>query len=142
LSEEISSEVMQVALLEKTLEHVVRLTEEMKQLREEFSRKSDIHLKYDVDLSVAHTNYEVEDFVKMNFDVDNVNILPLPSAMSIKLRGIGDDPIELGTKELLSLSDHEVTRMLVTNDAGTGTAKIHVFGRFKYPKILPKILRR
>ena len=137
MTEEVNTAAMQLALLELHLKKLDRATDDIEQLRNDFNSKSNVHMEYKVDLSVTHTDHLVSDFTEMNFEVYSLTITPLPSAMSIKLRGISDEPIELNTKEVLTITNHEVTRLLVTNEAGTGTAKIHVFGRHKV-----KTLRR
>lgn len=95
----------------------------------EGQEKSKIHLKYEIDLSTAHTNLEVADFEKMNVEIDSIHVMPVPSDMDVKLRGITDEVISLETGDDYTLSNHLITRILVTNSAGSGTATIHVYGR-------------
>ena len=91
--------------------------------------KSKVHHKYEVDLSVVRTNKEIADFTKLGLEIDSIHILPVPSAMSVRLRGLTDETVDLAVGDDYSLSGHLITRILVTNAAGSGTAYIHVYGR-------------
>jgi hypothetical protein len=91
--------------------------------------KSTIHLKYKINLTVAHTNELIADFTKLGVEIDNIHILPVPSAISIRLRGMADETVDLEIGDDYTLSGHVITQILVTNEVGTGTAEIHVYGR-------------
>lgn len=91
--------------------------------------KSKIHLKYEIDLSVEHTDFEVADFIKLGIEIDSIHIMPVPSDVEIKLRGQIDEAVSLETGDDYTLSNHLITRILATNSVGSGTATIHVYGR-------------
>jgi hypothetical protein len=91
--------------------------------------KSDIHLKLTVDLSVAHSDSELVDFVTEGLEIDSAYVMPVPSAVSLKFRGVEDETVDLNAGDDYSLSGHVITQIFVTNTAGTGTATIHVYGR-------------
>jgi len=112
----------------KTNERLQGMQTELESIRKS-QEKSNMHLKYEVNLSKAHTNEEIADFAKIGVEIDSIIILPVPSAMSIRLRGLSDETVDLEAGDDYSLSGHLITRILVTNAADKGTAYIHVYGR-------------
>lgn len=135
MTEEVNPEAMQIALLEEIQKSMLSMNKGIHTVQTELEiirtnqERNTTHLKYEVDLSVAHTNKEIADFPKMGLDINSIIILPVPSAMSIRLRGLADETIDLSEKQSLSLNNHKITRLLITNVVGTGTAEIHVFGK-------------
>jgi len=121
-------EAMNIALLKEIQETMLSMKSELEAIRKGQANNT-LHLKYEVYLSVAHTNEEIADFEKMGVEVNAIIIMPVPSPVTFKLRGLEDEEIDLEQKETLDLSGHYITRILVTNEAATGIAKIHVFGR-------------
>lgn len=93
--------------------------------------KNDVHLRFAVDLSMAHIDHELADFEKMGVEINSISVLKLPYALTLKLRGLTDEIIDLEKDHSIDISGHDITRLLVTNTAGTGTAKIHVFGKWR-----------
>jgi len=128
MTEEVNPEAMSIASMVELRDAMLGVKKELEALRK--SQKTDVHLDYSIDLSKARDNEEIADFVKMGLEISSILILPLPSAISIRLRGLTDPNIDLEKDEELSLYNHEITRIIVTNTAGTGTAKIHVYGRW------------
>jgi hypothetical protein len=126
--EPINPDAMNIALLREIQKHMISMNEDIQAVRKDQERNT-VHLKYEVDLSVARTNEEIADFPKMGLDINSIMILPIPSALSIRLRGLTDEVINLSEKQSLSLNNHKITRLLVTNVTGSGTAEIHVFGK-------------
>jgi len=122
-------EELRLAYLSSTLKAIKLMHEELKVELQTITDRNTIHLKYEINLAVAHSNYVIADFRKMGVEINALTILPLPSAISIKLRGIEDESIDLETYDRIDISNHSITRLLITNSAGTGTAKIHVFGK-------------
>jgi len=129
MTEEVNPEAMMIGMLNEMRKELIGMKGELKVIRKQ-SEKTDVHIDYEVDLSVAHTNEEIADFIKMGVEITSIIILPVPSAISIRLRGLTDPNIDLEKDEDYSLSDHLITRLMVTNIAGTGTAKVHVYGRW------------
>jgi len=126
--EKVSSEAMTIALLKEIHEATLSMRNELEVIRKNQANNT-LHLKYEVDLSVAHSNEEIADFTKMGVEINAIVIMPVPSPVTFKLRGLEDEDIDLEQKETFDLSGHSITRILVTNEVGTGIAKIHVFGR-------------
>jgi len=133
--EEFPPEVWMIATLKEILEVQKMSNQQLQEMKGELStirksqEKSTLHERYDIDLSVTHTNEKIADFVKLGLEIDSIHILPVPSAINIKLRGITDKTINLSIGEDYTLSGYLITRILVTNSAGSGTAYIHVYGR-------------
>jgi len=130
MTEEVSSDAMIIAILKNIEDAVILGNSKIDALRSELER-NDVHLKYEVDLSVAHTDKEIADFTKMGLDINSIIILPVPSALSIRLRGLTDETISLSEKQSLNLNNHKITRLIVTNTVGSGTAEIHTFGKME-----------
>jgi len=128
MTEEVNPEAMSIASMVELRDAMLGVRKELEALRK--AQKTNVHLDYNIDLSIAHDNEEIADFVKMGLEITSILILPLPSVMSIRLRGLTDPYIDLEKDEELSLYNHLITRIIVTNTAGTGTAKIHVYGRW------------
>ena len=134
---EVNPEAMQIALLEEIQRSMLSINKGVLSMQSELEiirrnqEKNDVHLKYKVDLSVAHTNKEIADFTKMGLEVNTVTVMPVPSPISIRLRGLTSELIELEKKESIDVDNQVVTRLLVTNEAESGTARIHVFGKWK-----------
>lgn len=114
---------------QKTTNSQLKIVKDELETMRKGQEKSKVHLKYEVDLSTAHTDIEIADFVALGIEIDSIIVLPVPSALSLKLRGVPDDTIDLDRGHDLSLSGHIITRILATNVAGSGTAYIHVYGR-------------
>lgn len=135
MTEEVSITAMIIALLKEVQVATVKTSDELGLVKSELTtirqnqQKNAIHLKYEVDLSVAHTNEEIADFVKMGIEINALTVMPVPSAVSLRLRGLTDETIDLDEKEVVNITGHLITRILVTNSAGIGTAELHVFGR-------------
>jgi len=133
--EQINPAAMNIALLREMQKHMISMNADIQSAQAELKvirrnqERNNIHLKYEVDLSVSHTDKEIADFTKMGLDMNSIIILPIPSALSIRLRGLTDEVIDLTEKQSLSLNNHKITRLFVTNAVGTGIAKIHVFGK-------------
>lgn len=126
--EKVRPEAMSIALLKEIQEGMLSMRNELEAMRKAQSNNT-LHLKYEVDLSVAHTNEEIADFTEMGVEINAIIIMPVPSAVTFKLGGLEDEDIDLELKETFDLSGHSITRILATNEVGTGTVKIHVFGR-------------
>ena len=135
MTEKVNPEAMQIALLEGIQKSMLSMNKCIQKTQTELvgirqnQERNTIHLKYTIDLSVAHTNKEIADFPEMGIDMNSIMIMPVPSTMSIRLRGLSDELIDLDIRESLSLNNHKITRLFVTNVVGAGTAEIHVFGR-------------
>jgi len=132
MTEKLNPEAYRIALLEQIQKSMAVMNKNVQSMRAEmrsFQEKSDVHLRYPVDLSVAHDDYEIADFTNSDFDVNSIIILPLPSDMSIKLRGRTDEPMILEENHSLNLDNVSITRLLVTNIADAGTAEIHIYGK-------------
>lgn len=133
--EALPPEVWMIATLKEMVEAQKMTNKQLQGMQSELEAirrnqaNNTVHLKYEVNLSVVHTNHELADFVKMGIEMNAIVIMPVPSALSLRLRGLTDELIDLDAKESFDLSGHSITRLLVTNEAGTGTAEIHVFGR-------------
>ena len=133
--EEINPTAMNIALLREIQKHMISVDADIQTVQAELGiirrnqERNTIHLKYEIDLSVTRTDKEIADFPKMGLDMNSIIILPIPSALSIRLRGLTDEIIDLSEMQSLSLNNHKITRLLVTNAAGSGTAEIHVFGK-------------
>lgn len=135
MTEQISPEAMTIALLKEIQQSMRTVSDDIRGVKSELEiirkgqEKNTVHLKYEIDLSVAHTNEEIADFTKMGVEINSLTVLPVPSAISLKLRGVTDEIIDLVAKERISISNHLIDHLLITNDAGSGVAKIHVFGK-------------
>jgi len=133
--EQINPVAMNIALLHEVQKHMINVDADIQDVRAELEvirknqEKNSVHLKYEVDLSVARVDKEIADFPKIGLDINSIIILPIPSALSIRLRGLTDETINLSEKQSLSLNNHKITRLFVTNAVGSGTAEIHVFGK-------------
>jgi hypothetical protein len=128
--EQINPDAMNIALLREIQKHMISMNEDIQAVRRN-QEPNNVHLKYEVDLSVAHTDEEIADFLKVGVKINSLTVLRLPSAMSIRLAGLSSEKIDLEAGEYVSISEQKITRLLVSNTAGTGIARIHVFGRFK-----------
>ena len=135
--EQINPVAMNIALLREVQKHMISVDVDIQTVRAELEviRKNQehnsVHLKYEVDLSVVHTDKEIVDFTEMGLEANNITIMPVPSPMSIRLRGLESEKIDLEKKESIDISNQVITRILISNDAGSGTARIHVFGKLK-----------
>jgi len=135
--EQINPVAMNIALLREVQKHMISVDVDIQTVRAELEviRKNQehnsVHLKYEVDLSVVHTDKEIVDFTEMGLEANNITIMPVPSPMSIRLRGLESEKIDLEKKESIDISNQVITRILISNDAGSGTARIHVFGKWK-----------
>jgi hypothetical protein len=135
MTEEVSVAAMNIALLKEIQVAIQTMNEDVKGVKSELEvirnnqQKNTIHLKYEVDLSVIHTNEEIADFTKMGIEINALTVMPVPSAISIRMRGLTDAKIDLDEKEEINVTNHLITRLLVTNTTGSGTAEIHVFGK-------------
>jgi len=135
MTERISSDAMVIGLLKEvqvaiqdTNSRLDGVNSQLDEIRKN-QQKNSIHLKYEVDLSTEHIDTEIADFIKMGVEINALTIMPVPSAISLRLRGLQDEKIDLLTKEVINITGHIITRLLVTNSVGTGTAEIHVFGK-------------
>ena len=135
--EQINPVAMNIALLREVQKHMISMNADIQTVRLELEvirrnqERNDVHLKYEVDLSVAHTDKEIADFTKMGLEINTVTVMPVPSPMSIRLRGLESEKIDLEKKESIDISNQAITRLLVTNEAGSGIARIHAFGKWK-----------
>lgn len=135
MTEEVSVAAMNIALLKEIQVALQDVNSRLDGVQSKLvdihvnQQKNTIHLKYEVDLTVVHVNEEIADFVKMGIEVNALTVMPVPSAISLRLRGLTDETIDLDTKEVISITGHLITRLLVTNSVGTGTAQIHIFGK-------------
>jgi len=136
-SEALPAEAWIIATLKEILEVQKITNQRLSDVQNELSsirnaqKKSDIHLKFRVNLSIEHTNEEIIDFIKEGLEIDSVYVMPVPSPISLKFRGIDDETIDLNVGDDYSLSGHVVTQIFITNSAGSGEAIIHVYGRRK-----------
>jgi len=134
--EQINPVAMNIALLREMQKHMISMNADIQSAQAELKvirrnqECNDVHLKYEVDLSVVHTDKEIADFTKMGLEVNTVTIMPVPSPMSIRLRGLESERIDLEKKESIDVNNQVITRLLVTNVAGSGTARIHAFGKW------------
>lgn len=137
MSEPIPSHLANLALLKEIQVAMLKMNESLGYVKNELEiirrnqEMNEVHLKFEVDLGIVHTNEEIADFAKMGLEVNSLTILRLPSAMSIRLTGLTGEKIDLEAGESINVTNHEITRLLVTNEEGSGIARIHVFGRFK-----------
>lgn len=135
LEEQINPEAMNVALLREIQKHMISMNEDLQAAQSELEiirrnqEKNTVQLKYKIDLSKARTDEKIADFEKEGIEVDSMTVLKLPSSMSFKISGMAGEVIELETGESVSITNQKITRLLVTNEAGSGTARVHVFGR-------------
>ena len=133
--EQINPAAMNIALLREVQKHMISMNVDIQSAQAELKiirrnqERNDVHLKYEVDLSVAHTDKEIANFSEMGLKINTMTIMPVPSPMSIRLKGLESEKIDLEKKESIDVNNQVITRLLVTNVAGSGTASIHVFGR-------------
>ena len=80
-----------------------------------------------IDLSVAHTElrYDMPTQIKIN----SMTVMPVPSAMSLKINDTADEAVELEVTEGFTFTKHEIERFYVSNEAGEGIARLYIFGR-------------
>jgi hypothetical protein len=88
-----------------------------------------IHLKYEVDLSVARTDNLIADFDEMGVKINSITIPKVPDSITIKLNSTASETIELEAGGSISLGNQEIRRIYVTNSVGSGIVYIHVFGK-------------
>ncbi|NQT07555.1 hypothetical protein HQ586_00610 [Candidatus Bathyarchaeota archaeon] len=81
-----------------------------------------------VDLSVAHTDFQYE--MPPQISINSLTVMPVPSAMSLKINSTADKVIELRVGETIVLAKQEIKRFYISNDAAAEKeARIHVFGK-------------
>ena len=143
MSKKVSAEAMSLGLLkdiqeaaERTQNFIAILADTMANVEKDIDamrknqKLNNVHLKYDIDLSVEHVDFVVADFTKMKLHIDTLTVLKLPSDMSMKLTGLSSESIDLEADDIITITRQEITRLLISNPpAGIGIAHIHVFGR-------------
>ena len=134
LAEEINPDAINAALLLELRDGIFSLKEEMGRLKEEIAKlkeKNDLHLRFELDLSIERDNELIADFDEMGIEVNALTIPAVPSALTIRFNSQSEEPIELSAKQRISISEYEIRRIYITNSAGSGIAYIHVFGKRK-----------
>ena len=135
--EQINPVAMNIALLREVQKHMISVDADIQDVRAELEvirknqEKNSVHLKYKVDLSIARADKEIADFSKIGVEINSLTILKLPSNMSLRIIGMPGEVIDLEAGESISITNHVITRLLVTNEAASGTARIHAFGRWR-----------
>lgn len=80
-----------------------------------------------VDLSVAHTDLRFE--MPPQISINTITVMPVPSALNLKINSTADKAVEILVNEGITISKQEISRFYISNEAGVGEARIHVFGR-------------
>lgn len=81
----------------------------------------------EVDLSEAHTDLQFE--MPREIKINSLTVMPIPSAMSLKINSTAGKVIDMEERETIMITKQEIERFYVSNDAGEGRARIHIFGR-------------
>lgn len=80
-----------------------------------------------IDLSVERTElrYDMPTQIKIN----SMTVMPVPSAMSLKINDTADEAVELEKTEGFTFTKQEIERFYISNEAGAGIARLYIFGR-------------
>lgn len=83
-----------------------------------------------VDLSEAHTDLQFE--MPPQISINSLTVMPVPSAMSLKINSTADKIIDLKVGETIVITKHEIKRFYISNGvAAEKEARIHVFGKIE-----------
>jgi hypothetical protein len=86
-----------------------------------------LHYLYELDMTKERTNEIIAEFTTE--DINAITVIILPSDLTLHLNTIVSQPVKLLANESISITKYKITRIYATNVAGTGTAKIYVFGK-------------
>jgi len=132
---EVKPEAMSIALLEminKSLLTANKLLEQEKVALDNISKNqepNDYNLSYTIDLTIAHTNVLLIDTSKDGIKANALAIPITPSPFTIRLNSLNSEPIDIAIGGSLSLVNHKIDRIYITNVASVGTVTIQVLGR-------------
>lgn len=83
-----------------------------------------------VDLSVAHTDLQYE--MPPQISINSLTVMPVPSAISLKINSTADKVIELKVGETIVLTKQEIKRFYISNEVATDQeVRIHLFGKIE-----------